>query len=80
MALLFFLIVSFVHFVHTEKNPEGDNDCGACRLQYSILSAALIIFVLLLLPIIHLFFGPNPRPKYESYFAPRISSRAPPTI
>jgi hypothetical protein len=80
IALLFFFIVSFVHFAHTEKGPWSDIRCPACQLQFSVLSGALVIFLLLSLLIMQLFFGPNPRPEYESQFASRISSRAPPGI
>jgi hypothetical protein len=80
IALLFFLIVSFVHFAHTELGPCCDDDCAACRFQFAVLGVALVIFILLPLLIIQLFFGPNPRPEYESHFAPMISSRAPPAI
>jgi hypothetical protein len=80
IALLFFLIASFVHFGHTENGPFSDINCPACKLQYSVLSAALVIFLLLPLLIIRQFFGPNPKPKYESRFAPMIPTRAPPAI
>jgi hypothetical protein len=80
IAFLFLYIVSFVHFAHTEKMPWGDIHCPACQLQFSVLSVALVIFLLLPLLIMQLFFGPNPKPEYESQFALRISSRAPPAI
>ena len=80
IAFLFFFIVSFVHLTHTENEPGSDIHCLACQLQFTVLSVALIIFLLLPLLIMQLFFGPNPRPEYESQFAPKISSRAPPVI
>ena len=79
-AFLFFFIASFVHFAHTENGPCSDIHCPVCQLQFSVLSVALVIFILLPLLIIQLFFGPNPKPEYESPFAPMISSRAPPAI
>jgi hypothetical protein len=77
-AFLFFIIVSFIHFAHTEKGPGSDIHCPACQLQFTVLSAALIIFILLPLLIRQLYLRSNPRPEYELPFAPRISTRAPP--
>jgi hypothetical protein len=80
VALLFFLIIVFVHFFHTEKGPFPDPFCPACQLQHSALSAALIIFVLLPLLAILLLVNPASGPKYESQFARIVPSRAPPVI
>jgi hypothetical protein len=80
ITLIFFLIVSFIHFTHTEKGPWSDIHCPACQLQFSFVSAALIIFLLLPLLIIQLFLVPISKPEYESQVAPMISSRAPPAI
>jgi hypothetical protein len=80
IALLFFLIVSFIHFSHTEQGPLSDFRCPACQLQHSVLSAALIIFLFLPLLMILPFLEPDIRPEYESQFTPTILPRSPPLI
>jgi len=80
VAFLFFLIVSVFHFAHTESGPCRDDECAACRLQFMVVGVALVIFALLPLLILELFFKPIQQPEYESRFAPRVSSRAPPLI
>jgi len=80
IAFLFFFIVSVFHFTHTELGPCRDDECAACRLQFMVLGVALVIFTLLPLLILELFFEPIQQPEYESRFAPRVSSRAPPLI
>jgi hypothetical protein len=80
IGLLFFLIVSFVHFSHTEQGAFSDFRCPACQLQHSVLSAALISFLFLPLLMILPFLEASTGPEYESQFTPTILPRSPPLI
>jgi hypothetical protein len=78
--LLFFIITSSIHFLHTEHTLTKDDNCPACQFQSSSLTTAQINFFYLPPPAFFKFLRSYVFFNYTFVFSLTPNSRSPPQI